>query len=242
MGGYKTIGAPLRIARSHWGGMVCRPDNGGGFPPPPPLPNFKCTSGSHRLPCHRPSTSPAPPSPLRRVQIPLFTALCKDDVWEVRRACTESLCDIGQTVSANCRTSSLMDLFHHLAKDTSRLVCIAAYQQLGPLIGICPKSEVWSFGRELYAVTPSDALGGGRYPRPPPPLFRRGNAVGSRYLHRPPLSFPLLLEVICLRVAAIQQLLGGGSDRTSLPKVLPTPSLSSPSSGFTPTPFHGPSL
>jgi serine/threonine-protein phosphatase 4 regulatory subunit 1 len=74
--------------------------------------------------------------------IPLFTALCKDDVWEVRRACTESLCDIGQTVSANCRTSSLMDLFHHLAKDTSRLVCIAAYQQLGPLIGICPKSEV----------------------------------------------------------------------------------------------------
>jgi serine/threonine-protein phosphatase 4 regulatory subunit 1 len=66
--------------------------------------------------------------------LPIFVALASDEIWGVRKACAESLFAMSENVSIEKRTQDLTHVFEVLSKDSSRWVCSAACQALGPFI------------------------------------------------------------------------------------------------------------
>ncbi len=61
--------------------------------------------------------------------MPAFVRLSKDDVYRVRRACAESLCDISKCVNEDIRLGVLVEIFLRLTQDPSKLVKQSVLQQ-----------------------------------------------------------------------------------------------------------------
>jgi len=72
---------------------------------------------------------------------PVYQQLSKDDIWGVRKACAESICEVSEGITRSQR-AQLFEIFERFTEDVSRWVRVAAYQQLGPLISTCEKGEV----------------------------------------------------------------------------------------------------
>jgi serine/threonine-protein phosphatase 4 regulatory subunit 1 len=67
---------------------------------------------------------------------PCYLQLSKDEIWGVRKACAESLCNMSECVPKEFR-HNLFEIFERFTEDVSRWVRVAAYQQLGQLISTC---------------------------------------------------------------------------------------------------------
>lgn len=67
-------------------------------------------------------------------QLPEFLALCKDDVWGVRKGCAEIFTEIARLCQLPTRRDKLTPVFVKLLEDSTRWVKVAAYQSLGPFI------------------------------------------------------------------------------------------------------------
>lgn len=68
------------------------------------------------------------------IQLPEFLALCKDDVWGVRKGCAEIFTEIARLCQLPTRRDKLTPVFVKLLEDSTRWVKVAAYQSLGPFI------------------------------------------------------------------------------------------------------------
>lgn len=66
--------------------------------------------------------------------IALYSALCNDEIWGVRKACAESLFVLAEQLDVEVRVKVLVPRFLAFADDASRWVRGAAYQVLGPFI------------------------------------------------------------------------------------------------------------
>lgn len=66
---------------------------------------------------------------MSRRLMPAFVRLSKDDIYRVRRACAESLCDISKCVSEDIRLGVLVEIFLRLTQDPSKLVKQSVLQQ-----------------------------------------------------------------------------------------------------------------
>lgn len=67
-------------------------------------------------------------------QLVNFLRLCRDSEWAVRKACAEVFTSVSHAVTLNKRRSTLAATFHHLLRDESRWVQVAAFQSLGSFI------------------------------------------------------------------------------------------------------------
>jgi len=75
---------------------------------------------------------------------PVYLALSRDDIWGVRKACAESICQMSEGITPEYRTTALFEIFERFTEDVSRWVRVAAYQQLGAFISTYQKGEVSS--------------------------------------------------------------------------------------------------
>uniref|UniRef100_A0A915ACP5 Serine/threonine-protein phosphatase 4 regulatory subunit 1 n=1 Tax=Parascaris univalens TaxID=6257 RepID=A0A915ACP5_PARUN len=66
--------------------------------------------------------------------VPFLTTLSRDPIWGVRKACCEVFVEVAQKCSSRVKETQLAPRFIELLKDSSRWVCFAAFQQLGPFI------------------------------------------------------------------------------------------------------------
>ncbi|KAL0482679.1 serine/threonine-protein phosphatase 4 regulatory subunit 1 [Acrasis kona] len=66
--------------------------------------------------------------------LPVFMLLSKDEIWGVRKACSESIPEISKCVTQEVRATQLVELFERSAEDVSRWVKREAYKQLGAFI------------------------------------------------------------------------------------------------------------
>eukprot|EP00756_Hemistasia_phaeocysticola_P031112 Hpha_TRINITY_DN16332_c2_g6::TRINITY_DN16332_c2_g6_i1::g.60894::m.60894/K15424/PPP4R1; serine/threonine-protein phosphatase 4 regulatory subunit 1 len=83
--------------------------------------------------------------------LPVYLALCADDIWGVRKACVEHICEVSRAVSSSVRNKQLTDTFHKLAEDPSRWVKVGAMQKLGEFIYTFPREDVPAKLVKLFA-------------------------------------------------------------------------------------------
>ena len=74
--------------------------------------------------------------------LPIYLALSKDDIWGVRKACVEHICEISTGVTPAVRNKELVEVFTALVEDQSRWVKVGAYQNLGGLIHSFGSDEI----------------------------------------------------------------------------------------------------
>ncbi|VDM38664.1 unnamed protein product [Toxocara canis] len=66
--------------------------------------------------------------------VPFLAALSRDAIWGVRKACCEVFVEVAAKCSSRVKEAQLAPRFIELLRDSSRWVCFAAFQQLGPFI------------------------------------------------------------------------------------------------------------
>lgn len=71
--------------------------------------------------------------------LPSFVTLSEDSMHRVRRACAETMGEMAKSTPLEMRASVLKEIMIRLANDTSTIVRVAAWQQLGPFIATLPK-------------------------------------------------------------------------------------------------------
>eukprot|EP00758_Cryptobia_borreli_P005133 Tbor_TRINITY_DN4748_c0_g3::TRINITY_DN4748_c0_g3_i1::g.17084::m.17084/K15424/PPP4R1; serine/threonine-protein phosphatase 4 regulatory subunit 1 len=74
--------------------------------------------------------------------LPVFTDLCKDDIWGVRKACAESVVGISEALTDEARLKILCPAFKYLTEDPSRWVRVSSYQILGQFIHTMRKEDI----------------------------------------------------------------------------------------------------
>jgi len=80
----------------------------------------------------------------------IYMTLCTDDIWGVRKACVEHICEVSRAVSPTVR-KQLADTFTKLADDSSRWVKVGAMQKLGEFIHTFPREDVPAKLLKLFA-------------------------------------------------------------------------------------------
>jgi len=91
--------------------------------------------------------------------LPMYHALCKDEVWGVRKACAESIVSMSQNVSNKARLN-LIPTFKDLSEDSSRWVRVAAYQNLGQFIHTMQRDDVTSMFLKIFTDMAFQSDGG----------------------------------------------------------------------------------
>eukprot|EP00756_Hemistasia_phaeocysticola_P031115 Hpha_TRINITY_DN16332_c2_g8::TRINITY_DN16332_c2_g8_i1::g.60909::m.60909/K15424/PPP4R1; serine/threonine-protein phosphatase 4 regulatory subunit 1 len=89
--------------------------------------------------------------------LPVYLTLCADDIWGVRKACVEHICEVSRGVSRVVRKNQLADAFVKLAEDSSRWVKVGAMQKLGEFITTFPREDVPTTLVKLYAQMAPEA-------------------------------------------------------------------------------------
>eukprot|EP01062_Namystynia_karyoxenos_P033497 TRINITY_DN24671_c0_g1_i1.p1 TRINITY_DN24671_c0_g1~~TRINITY_DN24671_c0_g1_i1.p1 ORF type:complete len:638 (+),score=279.02 TRINITY_DN24671_c0_g1_i1:100-1914(+) len=83
--------------------------------------------------------------------LPIYLTLCGDDIWGVRKACAEHICEVSRSVTADIRKGRLSDAFMKLADDASRWVKVSAMQNLGGFIHTFAREDVPAQLIKLFA-------------------------------------------------------------------------------------------
>ncbi|VDK44803.1 unnamed protein product [Anisakis simplex] len=81
-----------------------------------------------------PSVQPPMNSCVFQFVVPFLITLSQDPVWGVRKACCEVFVEVAAACSPRFKETQLAPRFIKLLSDSSRWVCCAAFEQLGPFI------------------------------------------------------------------------------------------------------------
>eukprot|EP00744_Colponema_vietnamica_P002243 GILI01003566.1.p1 GENE.GILI01003566.1~~GILI01003566.1.p1 ORF type:complete len:751 (-),score=141.61 GILI01003566.1:76-2328(-) len=74
--------------------------------------------------------------------LPVFLRMSEDAIWGVRKAIAEAVAGVSAAVSSELRGGALRDMVERMAKDNSKWVQIALFQQLGPYIATLSPDQV----------------------------------------------------------------------------------------------------
>lgn len=110
----KTACSKFPVCWRRWRGSQQQQINRWRRAPPP---------GHHAL--GRCCLPPEPPAPTKL--FPIYQQLSKDDIWGVRKACAEGICEISEGIT-RAQRPQLFDIFERFTEDMSRWVRVAAYQ------------------------------------------------------------------------------------------------------------------
>eukprot|EP01059_Diplonema_ambulator_P033420 TRINITY_DN6975_c0_g4_i1.p1 TRINITY_DN6975_c0_g4~~TRINITY_DN6975_c0_g4_i1.p1 ORF type:complete len:636 (+),score=207.94 TRINITY_DN6975_c0_g4_i1:146-1909(+) len=89
--------------------------------------------------------------------LPIYLNLCKDDIWGVRKACVEHICEISKGITREVRRTTLVDTFQKMVDDTSRWVKVGLYQSLGGFIHTLDQEDIPTELIKLFArMAPQD--------------------------------------------------------------------------------------
>ena len=93
--------------------------------------------------------------------LPIYLNLCKDDIWGVRKACVEHMCEVSKGMTRAVRNTQLLDTFKQLVDDQSRWVKVGAYQNLGGFIHTLDREDITQELVKLFAgMAPQDGQEG----------------------------------------------------------------------------------
>ena len=89
--------------------------------------------------------------------LPIYLTLCKDDIWGVRKACVEHMCEVSKGVTREVRNTQLLEMFKQLVDDQSRWVKVGSYQNLGGFIHSFDREDITQDLIKLFAtMAPQD--------------------------------------------------------------------------------------
>jgi serine/threonine-protein phosphatase 4 regulatory subunit 1 len=87
-----------------------------------------------------------------------FMQLCRDAEWAVRKACAEVFTAVSHAVTMIKRRSTLACIFHHLLRDDSRWVQVAAFQSLGSFIATFGDPEQHSLSYDHHVLLDTEGV------------------------------------------------------------------------------------